>query len=416
MVPPRQRPGTAAESVSELCRGISISSVRLRSAVYGRDERARWSPEVSSSGWQWMAQAAAVTSHLSELALRSLAAQAGKQSSWPLNETQLGAPADLMVGMGTAWQEVDHMWDTMMTEGRLPPAAAATADAADLVLRVGRLTWDDPHWTPARSRGAPHGLPSVMAPDADAVKAVLAALHQTVDAMAVVAQADADAVVTASAARRLYVPTRSLPEGSDVPRRFAPAPVERCQALRQRYDIAVRASSKAAEALDELAIASGVPSRVLAFARAAALVQSNRRGSRSRPSEPPDALLASHSLFQDTRATTGQPGPVEKEIRDRGVVDPIVLLRAAAIDNAASRLISESGIWTPTPASRNTRDEGHQAPRREVQLAAQSFPQGDASAKLAAHQSSRSAGKPSASTHRVPGRLQQSRPASFGHS
>ena len=30
-------------------------------------------PDVTSGGWQWMAQAAAVTCHLSELALRSLA-------------------------------------------------------------------------------------------------------------------------------------------------------------------------------------------------------------------------------------------------------------------------------------------------------------------------------------------------------
>ena len=47
--------------------------------------------------------------------------------------------------------------------------------------------------------------------------------------------------------------------------------------LRKGYDIALHASCRAAEALDELAVASGAPSRVLAFARAAALVQDNLR-------------------------------------------------------------------------------------------------------------------------------------------
>ncbi len=410
MVPPRQRPGTVPEPDAELCRGITISASRLRSALLRGKDWARWSPEFSSDGWQWMAQAAAVTSHLSELALRSLAGEASKHPSWPLDEAQLGAAADVVLGMRTAWQEVDHVWDTMMTEGRLS-RTTATADAADLVLRIGRLTWNDPDWTPARSRCAPHKPPAVMVPDADAAKAVIAAVHQAVDAIAVVAQADGDAVVVASAAQRLYVLTRSLPGRTDVPYRFAPAPVAKRQALRKRYDVALQASCRAAEGLDELAIASGAPSRVLALARAAAMVQSNRRGSQSQRNDIPLDLLAADSLFRNARASTGQPGRVEQAIRDRGISDPIVLLRAAAIDNAATQLIAEAGNGTRAAASRNTSDKGGHTARREVQLAAQSFPQGGlATGRPTDQQTSRSANDLSISAHRFPGRVRQSRP------
>jgi hypothetical protein len=413
MVPQRQRPGTAAEPVAELCRGITISASRLRNAMQGSKEQARWSPDATSDGWQWMAQAAAVTSHVSELALRSLASRTSELPSPPLTEAQLRAAADLMADMRAAWHEVDRRWDTMITESRRPPASTAMTDASDLVLRIGRLTWDDPRWTPAHSRRAPLRPPAVIAPDADAVRAVIAAVHQAADAMAVVAETDGDAVVTASAAGRLYVPTRSLPAYKDVPRPFAPAPVTRRQALQQTYDVALHASRKAAEALAELAIAAAAPSRVLAFARAAALAQSNRRGSQGRL----DAgivrdLPSAGAPLAHARASTGQPGRVEQAIIDRGVSDPIVLLRAAAIDKAASRLIAEAGNGTRSAASWNTRKSEQSTVGSEVQLAAQSFPHG-LSVSPSAQQPSRSAAQHSSSPHRIPGRPRQPRSMSL---
>jgi hypothetical protein len=413
MVPQRQRPGTEAEPAAELCRGITISASRLRNAMQGNKERARWSPDATSDGWQWMAQAAAVTSHISELALRSLASRTRELPSPPLNETQLGAAADSMADMRAAWHGVDRMWDMMITESRRLPASTGMTDASDLVLRIGRLTWDDPGWTPAHSRRAPLRPPAMVAPDADAVRVVIAAVHQAVDAMAVVAETDGDAVVTASTAGRFYVPTRSLPAYKDVPRPFAPAPVTRCQALQKTYDVALHASRQAADALGELAIAAKAPSRVLAFARAAASEQSNRRGSQSRlDASIVRDLPSAGTPFAHARASTGQPGPVEQAIIDRGVSDPIVLLRAAAIDNAASHLIAEAGNGTRAAASSNTRKSEQPPVGNEVQLAAQSFPHG-LSARPSAQQLSRSAAQTSSSPHRVPGRLQQTRSTSF---
>ena len=117
-VPPRLRPDPAEESVAELCDGITVSASRLRAAIRGSKERASWSPIVTSGGWQWMAQAAAVTSHLGERALRSLAIRAGQLAGPPVTAAQLDNAADGMVGMRLAWQRVDRAWDAIITESR----------------------------------------------------------------------------------------------------------------------------------------------------------------------------------------------------------------------------------------------------------------------------------------------------------
>lgn len=176
------------------------------------------------------------------------------------------------------------MWNAMITETRMLPTPAMT-DASDLVLRMGRLVWDDPQWTPAHSRRASPRDPAALAPGTDAVVTVVAAVHHSVDALARLAEADMHAVETAERSGRLYVPTRSLSEDYDVPRPFATAPVARCQALHQAYRVALDASVRAARALDELSLAASAPSKALALARTAAPAQSRRRGIRPRPDD-----------------------------------------------------------------------------------------------------------------------------------
>lgn len=374
MAPQRQRPGSAGESVTELCYGITVSAARLRGAMRDSKDRAQWSPDVTSGGWQWMAQAAKVTSHLSEMALRALATRTGQLASSPVSEAQLSDAADLMVGTRAAWHQVDGIWDMMITESRLLPAPVMT-DASDLVLRMGRLVWDDPHWTPAHSRSAPPRSPAALAPGTDALAAVVAAVHHSADALARVAKADGDAAEAAERAGRLYVPTRSLPEDYDVSRPFATAPVSRCRALHEAYRTAADASIQAARALDELALAAGAPSKTLALARAAASAQSGRRGSQPRPDgdihpgPPPAGMHFGHS-----RKSTGGPGPVEQAIRQRRVADPVILLRAAAIDNAARQLIAQAEDATPVSGSPDTPANRRPAASSAAQLASQSFP------------------------------------------
>jgi hypothetical protein len=371
---PQRRPVSAGEPAGELCDGITISAARLRGAMRDSTDRARWSPGVTSGGWQWMAQAAAVTSHLSELALRALAARTGQLPGPPASDAQLRDSAEFMAGMRAAWHQVDRLWDAMITESRMLPTQAMT-DASDLVLRMGRLVWDDLHWAPAHSRRAPLRDPAALAPGTGAVVTVVAAVHQSVDALARVAQADMDAVDAAWQGGRLYVPTRSLPEDYDIPRPFATAPVSRCQVLHEAYRAALDASVQAARALDELSITAGAPSKALALARAAASAQSRRRGSQPRPDDgtPGDPPL-SGTPFTHSRAATGRPGPVEEAIRARRMSDPVILMRAAAIDNAARQLILHAENAAPAPSSPDTPANIRRSASSSARLAAQSFP------------------------------------------
>jgi len=301
-----------------LCYGISISASRLRAATRGSQERAQWSPGTTSGGWQWMAQAAAVTSHLSELALRSLSIRAGQLSGLPVTGEQLEDAANRMVDMRTAWQQVDRAWDLLVTESRLLQTPAMT-EASDLVLRLGRLVWDNPHWTPARPDRAPQRTPAVLAPGATAVNSVVAAVHQAIDALARVAMSDLEAVEAADQAGRLYVPTRSLSADYNVPRPFAPAPAARFRVLRDAYGAAVEASTEAAHVLDELTVAARGPSMALALARAATSVQSHRRSRLDRddprgplPADTPGrATGAGHQGSQGLRH--GHPAPCRRD-------------------------------------------------------------------------------------------------------
>jgi hypothetical protein len=371
--PPQRQPlGPAAESVAELCDGITVSASRLRAAVHRSRDRASWSPDATSGGWQWMAQAAAITSHLSELALRSLAIRAGELTSLTVTETQLHDAADAMTGMRAAWQQVDLMWNTIITERRLI-STLTMSEASDLLLRMGRLVWDNPRWTPARADRGSRRDPAALAPGMAAFTAVVSATHQAADALARVAITDTATVQAAARAGRLYVPTRSLPTGYDVPRAFAPALIDTVLDVRDAYHGAAEASIRAARELDELAIAVAAPSKALALARAAALVPSRRRGGQGIWPDNSRADLPRVGVsFKNSRASTGLPGPVERAVRQRRVHDPVVLLRAAAIDNAARALIGLEANADPALEPGTQENAGHSA--NAVMLAAQDFP------------------------------------------
>ena len=378
-LPPQRQPlDPAGESVAALCRGITVSASRLRAAVHRGRDRASWSPDLTSGGWQWMAQAAAVTSHLSELALRSLAVRTGQLAGLGITDERMDRAADCMIGMREAWQRVDLMWNTIVTERRSLPTPAMS-EAGELLLRMGRLVWDNPQWTPARAHRGPRRTPAALAPRPAVFTAVVSAAHQVADALARVAITDVATVQAAARNGRLYVPTRSLPEGYDVPRAYAPALTGTVLEAQDAYHDAADASIRAARDLDEIAIAIAAPSKTLALARAAAPVQTRRRGGYSTwPDEdgsyhPPHVGVS----FKHSRASTGLPGPVERAVRARRADDPVILLRAVAIDNAARQLIglADNGSAPPEAGIQEDIDDARHS-QDAVQLAAQNFPNG----------------------------------------
>jgi hypothetical protein len=331
--PGRVVPG-GHESVAELCAGITVSAERLRAAVFGAGERARWVP-TTADAWRWTAIAAAVTGHASGLVLQSLSGHPGRLGGLPPDGMTLRAAAGAVAQSWTAWRQVGVLWAGLATEARGRSSPVVT-EIGDLVLRMGRLAWDDPQWTPERGRGARPRSAADLTAGGEGVAAVVAAVHQAADALTQVAAADRAAVTAADSAGHLYVRTRSLPDGYDVPRPYATPPADRTRPLLDAYQAAVEASSQATSALAALAVATDAPSGTLALARVASV---------PRPQIPgQDQILPAVGALADrSAAVSAMPGPTEQAIRKLRVKDPAVLLRAVAIDDAGQQLIAQVG-------------------------------------------------------------------------
>jgi hypothetical protein len=179
---------------------------------------------------------------------------------------------------------------------------------------------------------------------------VLAAVHQSTDALGATATGQWLAVTTAIRAGRLYVPTRSLPEQYNVPRRYAQMPPERAEELAGAYTAAARASTAAADSLSTIVLATGGPSRHIALARHAI-----------RREESPDFQPAAPSIAK----TATPPGQrLAQRLAALGVADIDLVLRAAVIDKAAASLIGEVERRTRTgPAHSSPRQPKPTTPK-----------------------------------------------------
>jgi hypothetical protein len=353
--PPPRQPPSNAEPVTELCAGITGTAERLRHAARTFAGQASWSPAANSRSWRRHALASAVTGHASELILGGLAERACRLDLSPAIRAQLASAADALSQAWPAFRAIARHWDTISTgahHGRdISPAAA---EVEDLILRTGRLAYDNPHWTPDRAGASPARDPADLAATASDLRAVLAAVHHAIDAISRIAAFDTGAVRDAADGHRLYLPTRLLPEHYDIPCAYAPAPSALAAELLGSYDTAATATRRAAVALDKLAITTGSASSTLAIARLSA----------------DSAVTACQPAGDDRRQTQAQTAPlpgilqpragqVEDILRSLDITEPGMLLRAAAIDEAARDVLANA-----TVSSRN-RDSINQPPQRK---------------------------------------------------
>jgi hypothetical protein len=373
---PERRPPQTQETTAELCQGAVISAIRLRASVCTAAGQAAWTELVTAESLRWTATAAAVACHISENILRMLAGDVGSD---PLDtENPLRGAAEAASHASASWRNVVASWSQMTTEttGLTSPGIP---DAGDLIVRLGRLAFDDAEWTPARARQARLRGPAGVAVGDEQAMEVLAAVHHAADTLARVAAAEVDAVGTAIGAWRLYAPTRTLPEYVDVPYRYGPATPADTAALIEAYRAAADATTRAVAALDTVAIGLNAPSRLLAAARAA-----TRQGRAPHVSYDAD-LRAAHGQSADpaTGPSSGNypppalpPGPVEQAVRDLGTkADPGLLLRAHAIDTAARQLIAEARRVARSAAERKpARKRPPSRAGPAVQRAAENFP------------------------------------------
>ena len=97
---------------------------------------------------------------------------------------------------------------------------------------------------------------------------MLAAVHQAADATVRIGEEEREAVRTASIDRRLYLPTRLMPDDYDIPHRYTPAPLSTTNSILATYGTAVEASTRVTNALDTLAVTLDAPSQLLSALRA----------------------------------------------------------------------------------------------------------------------------------------------------
>jgi hypothetical protein len=266
--PPERKTPAATDPVPALCAGTAGAAQRVRHALRGAAERARWAPDLTAESMRHAAASCVVTSFNCEIILRSLARQAS-QAGYRDLVPDLEEAADDTAGARHAWLAAARSWDDLTTEsqGQLSQAAA---EAGELALWTGRLAYADPQWTPAR--GPAHALrqPDSLAADPAAFASVIAAVHYSADALHRVAASSQDQVLAAAGAGRLYIPVRPAPgleyRRSRRPRQFERVPGSRVETVLATYARSAEASHAALHAAGRLAEPTGAPSRVLATA------------------------------------------------------------------------------------------------------------------------------------------------------
>jgi hypothetical protein len=309
--PARQLP-QPADPVTTLSAGTVAAAERASRAARDLAPRARWAPDMNAMSARRTAAACVVTAHHCELTLRSLAAADG--TGYQDLPAELAAAAAAAAAARAAWLLAARAWDQMTTDCHGDPSQAAL-DAEDLALWTGRLACADPSWTPARELSRSARPAADLAGSQPALTGTAAAVHHAASALYRLAAAGHAQAEAAAAAGRLYVPTRSLPPGYDVPRRLAPAPQSRVDEMLERYAGAWRASGRFLETAARVAETVGSPSRILTAAAEAAGWPGGR---------------------------TISTGLVLQVLQRMGVTSPELLQRAAAVDSAAGQLLEEA--------------------------------------------------------------------------
>ena len=323
---------------------------------------------MTADSWRWTGTGAAVICNISEIMLRTLGQATGRLSG--AMAAQLLGAAEAASGACACWREVTAAW-TDMTTGIGGLTAPGIADTSDLVVRLGRLAFTDPGWTPIRSRSSPVRTSAQLAPDTRQAAVVAGAIHHAAEALACVAAADACAVRTAVCAGRIYVPTRTLPEYLDVPHRYWRPTPARAAALIAVYDAAAAATDCLVSDLDAVAVTMNTPSRIRAVARAA--IQSARDVNKRLPTDVVGGPAVAVSSGVKP-AVSARPGWVEQAVRNAGSTELVLLMRARAMDAAARKLIEDARNTAPESIRSTSAASRSPVARSAARMAAESFP------------------------------------------
>jgi hypothetical protein len=368
VVPPRRAPAVG-ETVAELAEGLAVSAARLRVIAWDAAGQAAWSPVMTADSWQWTATGAAVICHLGERMLGALAEHPEFEAGLPGGRARARAAADRLGRACGSWRAAATVWNDVVTETQ-GLTAPGIGDTGDLVVRVGRLVSGDPDWGPTAGQ---RGVVRDIAPGGAEFALMVGALHRAVDVLDRLGALDLHTVGAALRGGRVYVLTRTLPDGYDVPYRFAHATPTDASVLVGVYQAACRVTSLAVASLGALAVTMQAPSGLLATARSAA--RPGLSAGRGRVPHPEPALPDSSAGHQ--HAALFPTGPVARAVRRLCGEDPVLLLRATALD-MATHALTEEAKNRRRPAGTNR--SGPNVVRSQVEIAALNFRPNAASA------------------------------------
>jgi hypothetical protein len=164
----------------------------------------------------------------------------------------LATAAELAEQAHAAWIDVRAALRPLVSARPGRSASAARAEAADLVVRLGRVVHAAPDWSPTVGDTNRLREPAHLAPHLPALDELLTALHR-IDAVSVlIAERHHQLVERSADTSCLLVLTRSLEESDLTARRYSPAPEPVVVSLLQTYASARSATSAATDALDVL--------------------------------------------------------------------------------------------------------------------------------------------------------------------
>jgi hypothetical protein len=315
-------------SVADLCQAVNRCAARARHSAWIAANSRPHDPTISATSWHQIATASTITSHHVSVLCETLAGHAAANSSMVNDELQRAA--ERARESRQAWLDLARQVRTVTTDTR-GHIGAAGAEVSDLAVWTGRLAYANPDWILADGPAQPVRTARQLAPRATDFPRMIAAAHQTSEAMSSVARSVRHQVRSADLADRIFVLTRSLGEQDGIPRRFTVAPTNRSNSLVAGIDATRSRTDATADVLAEVALTIRAPSHVLGTARHAA---------RSTPDAPNQGAARSTKAtrLRDELSSVGQ---IEAALRDGGTSNSRLLWRAAGLDQAIRQLAAD---------------------------------------------------------------------------
>jgi len=328
----------SGDSIVNLNAGVISTAERLRMAARRASAEAPWSRQLTRETLRQTAGCCAISASNMLITLTTLATDRGTPCA--RFSATVARATDAADRARAAWLAVTESWDSITTDARGAMGSAGT-EAAALALWTGRLAYANPEWNPGLGPLHPPRSVGEFAADTDQLRGAIDAVHHVCYTLTQVAEANRDDVRIASMTGRLIVPTRSLPEGYDIPYRFAPAPPSSTAPLLSSYDQALQASAEATAAVAGIAADLQADSRVITTARAAARADPSAWSGQPIRDRLADfgGTQGRNSEAASRQSQPAPPGPVERILIELDVTSKPDLEHAAAIDKAADQLI-----------------------------------------------------------------------------